>query len=197
MTMFRLLRRRATSPRPEFRFFSSLTRLTVAVAAAAALGACAKPATVPAMVPDVAGLASAASPFRSAITIGVVSGGRGSAKLWTAHVGNAEFQEALVRALTDAGLAAAQGGRYRLDADLQKLEEPFAGFAMTVEATIAYRLTDTTNGAVIYQNTVTTPATATMDDALDGLARLRIANERAVRANLRRLVEELSALPRR
>ena len=36
-----------------------------------------------------------------------------------------------------------------------------------------------------------------MDDALDGLARNRIANERAIRANLRRLVEELSALPRR
>jgi hypothetical protein len=197
MTMFRLLRRRATSPRPEFRFFSSLTRLTVAIAAAAALGACAKPATVPAMVPDVAGLASAASPFRSAIAVGIVSGGRGSAKLWTAHVGNAEFREALVRALTDAGLAAGQGGRYRLDADLQKLEEPFAGFAMTVEATIAYRLTDTTNGAVTYQNTVTTPATATMDDALDGLARLRIANERAIRANLRKLIEELSSSPRR
>ena len=197
MTMFRLLRRRATSPRPEFRFFSSLTRLTVAIAAAAALGACAKPATVPAMVPDVAGLASAASPFRSAIAVGIVSGGRGRAKLWTAHVGNAEFREALVRALTDAGLAAGQGGRYRLDADLQKLEEPFAGFAMTVEATIAYRLTDTTNGAVTYQNTVTTPATATMDDALDGLARLRIANERAIRANLRKLIEELSSSPRR
>jgi hypothetical protein len=149
------------------------------------------------MVPDVAGLPSAASPYRNAIGVGAVSGGRGSARLWTARVGNAEFQEALARALADSGLAAAQGGRYRLDADLQKLEEPFAGFAMTVEATIAYKLTDTTSGAIVYQNTITTPATATMDDALDGLARLRIANERAIRANLRRLIEELSALPRR
>ena len=195
--MFHRLRRKATSPLPEFRFLLSLTRLALATVAAAAVSACAKPATVPAMVPDVAGVTSAASPYRNAIDIGTVSGGRGSAKLWTARVGNAEFQEALTRALTDAGLAAAQGSRYRLEADLQKLEEPFAGFAMTVEATIAYKLTDTTSGAVVYQNTITTPATATMDDALDGLARLRIANERAIRANLRRLVEELSALPRR
>ena len=197
MTMFLRLRRRATSPRPEFRFLSGLTRLALATVAAAALSACAKPATVPAMVPDVAGLATAASPYRNAISVGAVTGGRGSAKLWTARVGNAEFQEALTRALTDSGLAAAQGGRYRLDADLQKLEEPFAGFAMTVEATIVYKLTDSTSGAMVYQNTITTPATATMDDSLDGLARLRIANERAIRANLRRLVEELSALPRR
>lgn len=197
MTMFLRLRRKATSPRPEFRILFGLTRLAVATVAAAAVSACAKPATVPAMVPDVAGVTSAASPYRSAISVGTVSGGRGSAKLWTARVGNTEFQEALTRALTDSGLAAAQGGRYRLDSDLQKLEEPFAGFAMTVEATIAYRLADTTNGAVVYQNTITTPATATMDDALDGLARNRIANERAIRANLRRLVEELSALPRR
>jgi hypothetical protein len=197
MTMFLRLRRRATSPRPEFRFLSGLTRLALATVAAAALSACAKPATVPAMVPDVAGLATAASPYRGAISVGTVSGGRGGSSLWTARVGNAEFQEALSRALTDSGLAAAQGGRYRLDADLQKLEEPFAGFAMTVEATIAYKLTDSTSGAMVYQNTITTPATATMDDSLDGLARLRIANERAIRANLRRLVEELSALPRR
>lgn len=195
--MFHRLRRKATSPLPEFRFLFGLTRLALATVAAAAVCACAKPATVPAMVPDVAGIAASSSSYRNAISVGVVSGGRGSAKLWTARVGNAEFQEALTRALTDAGLAAAQGGRYRLDADLQKLEEPFAGFAMTVEATIAYKLTDTTSGAVVYQNTITTPATATMDDALDGLARLRIANERAIRANLRRLVEELSALPRR
>lgn len=196
MTMFRR-RRRATSPRPESPVFSGLTRLFLAVAVAAGVGACAKPATVPAMVPDVAGIAAAASPYRNAISMGTVGGGRGSARLWTAQVGNTEFREALTRSLTDAGLAAAQGGRYRLDADLQKLEEPFAGFAMTVEATIAYRLTDTTSGAMVYQNTITTPATATMDDALDGTARNRIANERAIRANLRRLVEELSALPRR
>lgn len=197
MTMFLRLRRRATSPRPEFRFASFLTRFALATVAVAGVSACAKPATVPAMVPDVAGLATAASPYRNAIGVGTVSGGRGAAPLWTARVGNAEFREALGQALANAGLAAVQGGRYRLDADLQKLEEPFAGFAMTVEATIAYKLADSTSGAVVYQNTITTPATATMDDALDGLARMRIANERAIRANLRRLVEELSALPRR
>ena len=46
----------------------------------------------------------------------------------------AEFQEALVRTLTLANLAAAQNGRFRLEATLLRLERPYAGFAMTVTA---------------------------------------------------------------
>ena len=39
--------------------------------------------------------------------------------------------------------------------------------------------------------------TATLDDAIDNNTRLVLANERAVQANLRRLVEVLYALPDR
>jgi hypothetical protein len=164
------------------------------------LGACAKPASPSAMVADLTGIDTARGPapsYREAITAGPVSGGRATSPLWTSQVGNAEFQEALVRTLMAANLARAENGRFRLDAVLQKLEQPFAGFAMTVSATISYRLTEVTTGAVVYDNTITTPATATLDDAIDGVARLRIANERAIRANLGKLVEELYALPDR
>jgi hypothetical protein len=44
---------------------------------------------------------------------------------------------------------------------------------------------------------VTTPGTATLDDAYMSDTRLRIADERAIRANFRRLVEALYALPDR
>jgi hypothetical protein len=177
-----------------------MARLAAVAVALAMLGACAKPASPSAMIPDLAGIDTARGPapaYRDAITAGPVSGGRTTSPLWTSQVGNAEFQEALVRTLMAAGLGRAENGRFRLDAVLQKLEQPFAGFAMTVSATISYRLTDVTTGAVVYDNTITTPATATLDDAIDGVARLRIANERAIRANLRRLVEELYALPDR
>jgi hypothetical protein len=68
---------------------------------------------------------------------------------------------------------------------------------MTVTATIGYRLIDSATGAVVYTTTITTPGTATLDDAYVSDTRLRIADERAVRANFRRLVEELYALPDR
>jgi len=62
---------------------------------------------------------------------------------------------------------------------------------------IGYRLIDSATGTVVYTTTLTTPGTATLDDAYRSDARLRIADDRAVRANFRRLVEELYALPDR
>jgi hypothetical protein len=180
------------------RFLSATARLSIVSAALALLGACAKPVSPSAMVPDVTGIsAGPASAYRGAITAGEVSGGRKTSPLWTSQVDNPEFREALVRTLMESGLGRADNGRFRLDAVLQKLEQPFAGFAMTVNATIAYKLTEVATGVVVYDKAITTPATATLDDAIDGQARLKIANERAIRANLRQLIEELYVLPDR
>lgn len=165
----------------------------------ALLGACAAPPVKPsAMVPDLAGLAPGPAPaYRQSITVASVAGGPGASPLWTAAIDAAQFQAALGRTLQAAGLGGNDGSRFRLDASLVKLERPFAGFGMTVEAVVAYRLTDTATGAVVYDATLATPGTATLDDAVDNNARLVLANERAVQANLRRLVEVLYALPDR
>lgn len=179
-------------------------RLSAPVAATfalvlALLGGCAAPPVRPAaMVPDLTLLPPGPAPaYRQSISAGAVSGGPGASPLWTAGIDNAQFQAALVRTLMEAGLGRAEGGRFRLDATLLKLEKPFAGYGMTVEAVVAYRLTDAVTGTVVYETTLATPATATFDDALDNNARLVIANERAVSANLRKLVEALYTLPDR
>ncbi len=180
------------------RFIFTAVRLSFLGIALGLLGACAKPASPSARVPDVAGIGAGPAPaYRGAITAGEVSGGSKTSPLWTSQVDGPEFREALVRTLMGAGLGRADSGRFRLDAVLQKLEQPFAGFAMTVSATISYRLTEVATGTVVYDKAITTPATATMDDAIDGQARLKIANERAIRANLRQLIEEFYALPDR
>ena len=165
----------------------------------ALVGACAAPPVEPsAMVPDLAGLASGPAPaYRQSVTAAPVAGGPGVSPLWTARIDTAQFQAALVRTLQEAGLGRAEGGRFRLDATLLKLERPFAGFGMTVDAVVAYRLTDTVTGALLYDASLATPGTATLDDAIDNDTRLVLANERAVQANLRRLVEVLYALPDR
>lgn len=165
----------------------------------ALVGACAAPSVRPsAMVPDLAGLASGPAPaYRQSIAAAPVGGGPGVSPLWTARIDNAQFQAALVSTLANAGLGQTNGGRFRLDATLMRLERPFAGYGMTVEAVVAYRLTDTVTGAVVYDASLATPGTATLDDAIDNDTRLVLANERAVQANLRRLVEVLYALPDR
>jgi hypothetical protein len=178
---------------------ASRRAFTTSFLSLALVGACAAPPVRPStMVPDLAGLAPGpAASYRQSITAAPVAGGPGVSPLWTARIDTAQFQAALVRTLQEAGLGGREGGRLRLDATLTKLERPFAGYGMTVEAVVAYRLTDTVTGAVIYDATLATPGTATLDDAVDNDTRLVLANERAVQANLRRLVEALYALPDR
>ena len=94
--------------------------------------------------------------------------------------------------LTNPGTA---NGRYRLEATLQNLQQPLIGLDMTVTATIAYKLTEITTGTIAYENTLVTPATATFGDAFVTVERLKLANEKAIRANLTKLIGELYALP--
>jgi len=177
-----------------------MIRLLVAMLVLGGLGACATPASYTSMVPELATADLGPGPapsYRGAITVAPVSIGNDTSVPWTSPIGSAEFQEALVRTLMVANLASAQNGRFRLEATLLKLERPYAGFAMTVTASIAYRLTDTATGAVVYQDTRTSVGTASLNDAVTNTNRLRIADERAIRANFRKLIEDLYALPER
>ncbi len=135
-----------------------MIRLLVAMLLLAGLGACAPPPSYTSMVPELATAELGPGPapsYRGAITVAPVSVGTDTSLPWTSQIGAAEFQEALVRTLMLANLAAAQNGRFRLEAILLRLERPYAGFAMTVTASIAYRLTEIATGAVVYQGTRT------------------------------------------
>jgi hypothetical protein len=156
--------------------------------------ACAPAPTVGEMVPlPLPGLQLAPA-WRNAITVGSVTIGPDTGTPWRASVAPDQVKEATVQALASAGLGAASGGRYRLDATLLQLDRPYAGFAMTVTATIAWRLVDATSGAVVYDRTLRGLGTATLNDAVDNDPRLRLADQRAVRANLQQLVYDLAAL---
>lgn len=175
-------------------------RLILALLPLAWVGGCAAPASYSAMVPDLGGVAAGQAPapvYRNAITVGSVTVGRDTGTPWTSTVGADQVREALARTLASADLAQANNGRFRLDAMLLTLDRPFAGFAMTVTATIAWRLTEAATGAVVYDRTLKSLGTATLNDAIDNPNRLRIADQRAVAANLQQLVQDLYALPAR
>jgi hypothetical protein len=177
-------------------------RLMLAALSLAHVGACAPSASYSAMV---AGAPPGQAPvpvYRNAITVGSVTLGRDMGTPWTPAVGPDQVQQALVQTLAAAGLGQpatgrSRDGRFRLDGQLLTLSRPYAGFAMTVTAAIAWRLTDTTNGAAVYDRVLQGLGTATLDDAIDNNNRLRIADQRAIRANLQQLVQDLSALPSR
>ena len=163
-------------------------RLLLAALPFACVGACAPPpsdtALNPSRFPPLADL--------NKIAVGAVTVGRDTGTPWTSAVGPAYVREALNRTFGFSQSAA--NARYRLDATLLTLSRPYAGFAMTVTATIAWRVTDTTNGAVIYDKTLRSLGTGTLDDAVNSDSRLRVADQRAVGNNLEQLQSDLYGL---
>ena len=170
-------------------------RLILAALSLACVGACAPPASYSAMVADRVPGQTPAPAYRNSITVGSVTVGRDTGTPWRSAVGPGQIQEALVQTLAANQLGQPANGRYRLDALLLMLDRPYAGFAMTVTAAIAWRLTDAASGVVVYERTLKGLGTATLDDAVDNNNRLRIADQRAVRANIQQMVLDLLALP--
>jgi hypothetical protein len=172
-------------------------RLLLVAFSFACVAACAPPPSYSAMVAGAPPGQAPAPVYRNAVTVGSITLGRDIGTPWRSAVGPDQVQQALVQTLAAAGLGQPTTGRFRLDGQLLTLSRPYAGFAMTVTAAIAWRLTDVTNGAVVYDRTLQGLGTATLDDAVDNNNRLRIADQRAIRANLQQLVQDLSALPLR
>lgn len=171
---------------------------SAALIALALLSACASRSDLTLQPADLSGIDVGRGPapaYRNAVALAPVGVGRDTGTPWAARFGAVQVQQALMETLLAARLGTAQSGRFRLDATLLNLERPYASFAMTVTATIAYRLTDSQTGAVLYNQTITTIGTASLADAITNENRLRIADERAVQNNLRRLVEDLYRLP--
>ena len=159
--------------------------------------ACAPKPTPADMVPGLPPGLAPAPAFRNAIAVGAVTVGQDTGTPWTSAIGADQVRDATAQTLAAAGMGVASGGRYRLDATLMQLERPYAGFAMTVTATIAWRLVDSASGAVVYSKALKSLGSASLNDAVDNDPRLRIADQRAVQANLQQLVQDLAALPGR
>jgi hypothetical protein len=169
----------------------------LATVALLSLAGCASQPDYLFIVPNVKDIVTSqdpASAYRDAITAAPVSGGKDVSILSIPYISNADFQESLVRTLANAKLASASNGRFRLDATLQ-LDQAFIAVNTTVTAKIAYRLTEVATGSVIYERFLATAGTVTYFEVPSGPERMRYANWRAVRANLRLLVGDLYALP--
>ena len=131
--------------------------------------------------------------LKAAVAIRDVTGGKETNPMWVSNVGSSDFERALEDSLRSVGMLAAnrQSGRYQLVAHLEKLEQPFLGFDMTVTAAVAYTLIERSSGKTVWQKSIATPYTAKVGDAFVGTERLRLANEGSVRQNITQLIGEL------
>jgi len=166
------------------------------VLVAAVLGGCASPATLEGMtvVPTDIRSATASAELRDAISIRSVAGGEPTNPLWTSEVGNAEFRAALESSLRNYGVLAEDGpGDYALDATLVDLQQPFFGLEMEVTSTATYHLEPKNAQKRAFDDTVITSYTASPSESFFAVQRLRLANEGAIRENIREFIRRLEA----
>lgn len=160
----------------------------IVIAAVAVLAGCAAPAEMESMV---AAQPVAAAPKDASLVGGIyvaeVAGGESTNPLWTSEVGNTEFGGALRKSLRAHGVLSedASGSPYLLKANLLGLEQPAFGLDMTVTSHVNYEVTRRADSQLYLGETVNTSYTATAGQAFLGVERLRLANEGAIRQNIK------------
>jgi len=131
---------------------------------------------------------------KGAVAVGDVIGSRVPDASTPPAVGADAFRHALEQSLEEAGYLAlsSRKPRYHLDATLQELDQPKFSIAdnAIVTARVQYRLIGPGTEA---QYTVTSNGTATFDESSMFGTRLRLADERALQANIEQLLVRLQA----
>ena len=170
-------------------------RLLLGLALVSLLAACATPATRQGMSLGAEDLfAETVTPnpkLKSAVAVASVSGGKSTNPVWTSQVDDKGFREALEESLRLVGYLApdADGATHRVDVQLQELRQPLFGMTFDVDSRVEYRVA-TPSGQMLFP--VNARGTAAVSDAFFGVERLRIANERSIKENIRAFIKQLS-----
>lgn len=162
-----------------------------AIVACLLLSACASNTSPEAMTVAPPAAPGPANPaLAGAVAVGTVSGGQETNPLWVSQVDDASFRKALTESLRNAGYLAAgpAAAPYTLDAALVSLDQPFFGFEFDVTSRVTYAL----RGRGTERTwPVTAVGTGHMSDSMIAVARLKIANERSIQANIATLLDEM------
>jgi hypothetical protein len=104
-------------------------------------------------------------------------------------VTNEPFKAALEKSLAANGYLAPSGTpKFYVDAEIQKLEQPFIGLDMDVTTSVTYKVT---GAGTIAAYPITAKGSASFSDSPLGADRMRIANERAMQQNIRLFLQSL------
>jgi hypothetical protein len=137
--------------------------------------------------------------LKSRIAVAAVRGGGETGRWWGSKVSAAVLQQALEESLFAVGMrppSPEPEPRYELQAELDALEQPLVpALGVTVGVAVRYALVDRVAGKVVYQRRIANAEDARLGEALlSPSERLRIANERALRANINLLLRDLVTL---
>ncbi len=172
-------------------------RVSFLAATLASLGACASGARPEAMLlmAATAGAApvSAGHPGYQAMSIAQVQGGNETNPMWSSDISNPDFQKALETSLKAFNYIAPDGGlgKYKVTASITAVDKPFMGLDMSVTMKVRYSVANN-SGGMAFDDTIAATGTATMGEAFAGVERLRLAIEKAAKANIEAFLGRLS-----
>jgi hypothetical protein len=111
-------------------------------------------------------------------------------------ISNENFAAALVESLRRTGMFNSVGtsgtAMFRLDTTIEDLSLPMAGFNMTVNLRVDWRLVRLSDNAIAWHDTISTTCTKTVGDAFAGAHRENLATEGAARKNIEQGINELA-----
>jgi uncharacterized lipoprotein YajG len=164
--------------------------LTIAITTIVLVG-CATPASQQAMTVDTSEVAIQTSEkLKGQVYVRNVTGGKETNPLWTSQVDSQSFKVALEQSLAAIGYKSDNSSaKYKVDANIQDLNQPGFGLTFNVQSTVAYTVaTDTGTNNV----PITATGTATPSDAFIAIERLKIANERSIKENIKAFITRLT-----
>ena len=127
-----------------------------------------------------------------------VLGGENTNSLLTSEISSKGYKQALDQSLRKSGLFSGMrqwsDSDYQLTVRLAKAKQPLVGLGMTVRLSADWQMSRAADGQPVWQETINSEYTGRFTESVIGYERLRKANEGAVRENIRKGMERLSAV---
>ena len=163
------------------------------------LSACASGPRSEAMVADVAlnTVIDKSSLLWKSTGIGEITGSAKTNKLWKSKISKQVFGSALRETLVLHAMLSESSGKYKISAKLKELRQPFLGLELAVTARVEYQVTRTSDGVIVFDHEITQTHVSTLNDSYVFSDRLKLANEGAIKANIKKFIGEYIAESRK
>ena len=157
----------------------------LALALASMVAAC---ATQQAMTVSASAITNPLPKYRNAVAVRSVTGGAPMDALTRPGVPNEPLKAALEDSLRASGYLASGAPKFQVDAEINNLQQPFAGLDLDVTADVTYKVS---GGGSLATYPIKSMGQATFSDSPIAADRLRIANERAMQENIKQFLHGL------
>jgi hypothetical protein len=154
------------------------------------LSACAAGPRSEAMIADVTtnAVISQDSPLWKSTGIGQITGSAKTNKLWKSKISQQVFGNALRQSLNLHAILSEGSGKYKVSAKLKELRQPFIGIELAVSARVEYQVTRISDSATVFEREITETHVSTLKDSYVFSDRLKLANEGAIKANIKKFI---------